>query len=269
MSVSRVVIVTGATSGLGRAMATALLEAGYTVVAFSRTAGAVEAFVSGGTGRWGPERVCGFVGSVVSAADCERVVNAAKERFGRIDGLLNNAGVHQPSADRPKFFEVPEEQWRAIVDTHLTGSFLMARAVVPHMIERGWGRIVNHETSYATMLRARSTPYGAAKAGLEAATAGWAEELEGTGVTVNAILPGGVANVPRIDEHTFPDRAKLVQPDVMGPPIVWLMSDASDGLTGHRVTARLWKPDASGEENVAAAAVPAGWQQTIADTGGR
>ena len=269
MSESRVVIVTGATSGLGRAMATALLDAGHSVVAFSRTAATVEEFVSTGIGRWGPERVCGVVGSVLSAADSERVVNATIERFGRIDGLINNAGIHQPTEARPRFFEISEEQWRAIVDTHLTGSFIMARAVVPHLIQRGWGRIVNHETSYATMLRARSTPYGAAKAGLEAATAGWAQELDGTGVTVNAILPGGVANVPRIDEHSFPDRANLVQPESMGPPIVWLMSEASDGLTGHRVTARLWKSDASGQENLAAAAVRVGWQHTTADARGR
>jgi NAD(P)-dependent dehydrogenase (short-subunit alcohol dehydrogenase family) len=258
---SRVVIVTGASSGLGRAMALALLAAGHRVVVFARGKEAVDEFVATAGERWDDGRVLGVAGSVRSASDCEHVVETTLRRFGEIGGLVNNAGVHLPATrGRPKFYELPEEQWRSIVDTHLNGSFLMARAVVPHLLERGWGRIVNHETSYDTMLRAGFTPYGAAKAGLEAATAGWADELAGTGVTVNAILPGGVANVPRITADVYPDRSKLVQPDVMGPPIVWLMSRASDGINGYRFTSRLWNADASDEENVRVAGARAGWR---------
>jgi 3-oxoacyl-[acyl-carrier protein] reductase len=231
---SRVVIVTGGTSGLGRAMAEALLAADHRVVVVSRRPEAVEAFVAsvGGRGAFG------VVGSVRSADDCDRAVRATVERFGRVDALINNAGVHLAVDERPKFYELAEEQWRSIVDTHLTGAFLMTRAVMPYLLAQGWGRIVNHETNYDTMVRAGFSPYGAAKAGLEAATVGWAAELIGTGVTVNAILPGGMANVERISAHVYPDRVKLVQPDVMGPPIVWLMSDAADATTGVRITAR-------------------------------
>jgi len=258
VSTKRVVIVTGATSGLGRAMAHALLDAGHRVVAFSRTQDALANFIAAANARWKGDRAWGAAGSVRSASDCENAVRVALEHFGSVDGLVNNAGLHLPTAGkRPKFFELTEEQWRSIVETHLTGAFLMTRAVAPHLIERGWGRVVNHETNYDTMARPGFSPYGAAKAGLEVATSAWAQELSGTGVTVNAILPGGVANVARISVEAFPERDKLVQPEVMGPPIVWLMSDASDGVTGRRFTARLWKPDASNEENVKASGAPA------------
>ena len=260
---SRVIIVTGGATGLGRAMALALLAREHRVVVMSRTQHSIDEFVETATARGAGERAHGIAGSVRSANDCARAVRDTIARFGRIDGLINNAGVDlatdQPN---PKFFELSEEQWRAIVDTHLTGAFLMTRAIVPHLIARGWGRIVNHETSYSTMLRSGFSAYGAAKAGLEVATVGWAQDLAATGVTVNAILPGGVANVPRISAQAFPDRDQLVQPEVMGPPIVWLMSEASSAHTGYRITAQQWKPDASDSENLAAAAVPAGWRTT-------
>ncbi len=258
---SRVVIVTGGTSGLGRAMALALLAAGHRVAVISRTEAAVDDFVGAARGRGAGDRVLGVAGSVRSAEDCERVVEMTLSHFGSLDGLINNAGVHLPTTlDRVKFYELPIDQWRSIVDTHLNGSFLMARAVSPRLIERGWGRIVNHVTNYDTMLRKGFTPYGAAKAALEAATVGWSEELKETGVTVNAILPGGVANVARIGADAFPDRDKLVQPHVMGPPIVWILSDASDNVTGYRFTARLWNTERTDAENLRLAASPAGWK---------
>jgi 3-oxoacyl-[acyl-carrier protein] reductase len=263
---SRVVIITGGATGLGRAMSLALLDAGHHVVILSRTQRSIDEFAATATARGAGERIHGVTGSVRSAEDCERTVREAIERFGGVDGLVNNAGIHLSTEERtPKFYELTEEQWRAIVETHLTGAFLMTRAIVPQLIAQGWGRIVNHETSYTTMLRPGFTAYGAAKAGLEVATVGWAQELSGTGVTVNAILPGGMANVPRISTQAFPNRDKLVQPEVMGPPIVWLLSEASQSVTGYRITAQQWKTDATQTENLAAAAIPAGWH--IAPTG--
>ena len=260
MTDERVVIVTGASSGLGKAMAFALAAAGHRVVATGRTPQTVDAFLAECGQRSGADRVHGVVASVRAPEDCERVVRAAIERFGRVDALVNNAGVHLPTTGRrPKFYELSADDWTSIVDTHLNGAFHMTRAVMPHLLHSGWGRIVNHETSYDTMFRPGFTPYGAAKAGLEVATAAWAQELADTGVTVNAILPGGVANVARISAQAFPDRSKLVQPDVMGPPIVWLLSGAADAITGRRVTARRWDPAAAESENLARAVAPAGF----------
>jgi len=260
LSSERVVIVTGATSGLGKAMALALAAAGHCVAGTGRTAQTVEAFAAECGRQSAPERVLGITADVRVPDDCARVVAATVARFGRVDGLVNNAGVHLPSdGPRPKFYELTAEAWLAIVDTHLNGAFHMTRAVVPHLLARGWGRIVNHETTYDTMFRPGFTPYGAAKAGIEVATAAWAQELAGTGVTVNAILPGGVADVPRISRDAFPDRSKLVQPGLLGPPIVWLFSSAADAFTGRRVTARSWNRAATESENLAAAVTPAGF----------
>jgi 3-oxoacyl-[acyl-carrier protein] reductase len=257
---SRVVVVTGGATGLGRAMALALLASGHRVAIVSRTTAALDDVRAEAAASGAADRLLTVTGSVREPADCARTVDATVERFGRVDGLVNNAGVHLPTdAPAPPFHDLTEEQWRAIVETHLFGAFSMTRLVVPHLLAQGWGRIVNHETSYATMVRAGFSAYGAAKAGLEAATVAWSEELRGTGVTVNAILPGGAANVPRISERLFRDRAKLVQPQQMGAPIAWLLSDASGDVTGCRITASAWDPVAAEVPNRAAAVTPAGW----------
>jgi len=247
-------------------MALALLGAGHRVVATGRDGMRINAFLKESAARVGDGRALGIVASVRSVNECEFVVRETLAQFGRIDALVNNAGVHQAAtAERPKFFEIADDEWTAIVDTHLNGTFYMTRKVVPHLLAAGWGRIVNHETSYATMLRPGFTPYGAAKAGVEVATAAWAHELAGSGVTVNAILPGGVADVPRISAEFHPDRSKLVGPHRMGPPICWLMSDASAGYSGCRVTARHWDSNVSDLENVERAISPAGFAKITAE----
>jgi NAD(P)-dependent dehydrogenase (short-subunit alcohol dehydrogenase family) len=103
------------------------------------------------------------------------------------------------------------------------------------------------------------SPYGPSKAGLEAATAVWAKDLSGTGVTVNALLPGGAANTRMVPKEEAPDRTKLVQPEAMMAPIVWLMSQASDGVTGRRFVARDWDPALAPGAASAMAGAPAGF----------
>jgi NAD(P)-dependent dehydrogenase (short-subunit alcohol dehydrogenase family) len=209
-------------------------------------------------------------GDVTKPDDCRNVVVATRERFGRIDVLINNAAAHLPATRTPaKFYELTDQQWNASFDTNITGAFYMARAVTPHLIERGWGRIINHQTTYATMLRAGMNPYGPSKAALEAATVAWSEELAGTGVTVNEILPGGAADVPRISRDVFPDRSKLVSPEVLVGPILWLTSIASNGITGHRITANRWDRAATDEQNLRNAAELAGWRSPTTPSTGR
>ena len=132
----------------------------------------------------------------------------------------------------------------------------MARAAAPHLIAQGWGRIVNVVTSYTTMLK--YTPYGAAKAMLEAATVVWANDLAGTGVTVNALLPGGPADTAMVPVKLVPDRSRLVRPEAMVGPAVWLTSPSSDGVTGHRFIGQDWDLRSSDDANFARAK-RAGW----------
>ena len=238
MSASRVVIITGAAVGLGRAMALGLLEAGHRVVVTGRNAESLATFASEATALGRQERFLTVRGDVSDAGACRRVVDATLERFACVDALINNAGAHMPQAHvAPKFYEVREDHWRAIFRTNVTGAFLMASAVTPHLIARGWGRIVNHQTNHSSMIRASMNPYGASKAALEASTVAWAEDLAGTGVTVNEILPGGASDVPRLTPEFFPDRSKLVAPSVLVAPIRWLISPAfrrSQRLPHHR-----------------------------------
>lgn len=255
---SRVVIVTGATSGLGRTIALALIGAGHRVAAMGRSEAGMRETLDAAGAAGGADRILAAAGDVTSERDCAAVVAATLERFGALDGLVNNAGANVPAHLSARFYEVSVDDWRTVIDTNVNGAFLMARAVAPRLVERGWGRIVNQLTSYPTMLRAGYTPYGPSKAALEAATAAWAAELEGTGVTVNAILPGGASDTRRVPVADFPDRGRLISPAVMEAPIVWLLSDAADGITGRRFSANQWRPEAGVEANLAAAGVPAG-----------
>jgi NAD(P)-dependent dehydrogenase (short-subunit alcohol dehydrogenase family) len=126
------------------------------------------------------------------------------------------------------------------MDINVAGPFLMARAAVPRMIERGGGRIVNVTTSLDTMLSAGMAPYGQSKAALEAGTAIWAKDLAGTGVTANVLVPGGPVDTAFLPPDTLFPRDQLIKPDVMRAPIVWLASAEAAGVTGRRFVARLW-----------------------------
>jgi 3-oxoacyl-[acyl-carrier protein] reductase len=119
-----------------------------------------------------------------------------------------------------RFWEVAPETWRLVIDTNVVGPFLMARAVVPKMLAAGWGRIVNVSINAETMRRRGFSPYGPSKAALESATIIWAQDLAGSGVTVNALLPGGAALTGMIPA-SYPDqlRAKLLDPAIMVPPL--------------------------------------------------
>ena len=193
------------------------------------------------------------------------VVERTGTAFGGVDVLVNNAGIGMQSISETymnepvRFWEAEPERWQAMMDVNFKAPFLLARAVVPSMIDAGWGRIVNVTTSLDTMIRQNYTPYGQSKAALEAATSSWAKELAGTGVTANVLVPGGPTNTGFIPASAPFDRAALVQPDVMVAPIRWLASNASDEVTDCRFVGRDW--DTSLAPNAAAlgARAPAAW----------
>ena len=115
---------------------------------------------------------------------------------------------------------------------------------------------MNVTTGYPTMVK--FSPYGAAKAALEAATVVWSGDLAGTGVTVNVLIPGAAANTPMVPHAVVADRSRLVQPGVMVAPVVWLSSKRSDGVSGHRFIGQDWDATASDAQNLARAE-RAGW----------
>jgi NAD(P)-dependent dehydrogenase (short-subunit alcohol dehydrogenase family) len=183
-----------------------------------------------------------------------------------VHGLVNNAGIAVTDdelasgrARRRPFYRHDVEVWRSVFDVNVNGSFQMAKAVAPMLVAQGWGRIVVVTTSFFTMLAEGFSPYGPSKAALEAAVAIWSKDLKDTGVTVNALAPGGAGNTRMVPVSEAPDRTKLVQPEAMMAPIVWLMSQASDGVTGRRFVAAEWDPKLPPAEAAEAAGAKAGW----------
>src|SRR5947208_4024138 len=110
------------------------------------------------------------------------------------------------------------------------------------MMRQKWGRIVNVTTSLGTMIRDGAPTYGPSKAALEALSAIMATDLAGSGVTVNVLVPGGVTNTAMVPQEAGFDRQQMIQPDIMAPPLVWLVSDAAGTTTGRRFLAMHWDP---------------------------
>jgi len=150
--------------------------------------------------------------------------------------------------------------WQLIVATNVNGPFFMSRAAAPHMMRQRWGRIINISINHETMRRPGFSPYGPSKAALESETIIWAQDLAGTGVTVNALLPGGATDTgmvpPDVALHL---RQNLLHPDIMIPPLLWLVSDAANEVTGSRFVANLWDPALPPAEAAQKSRASAGW----------
>lgn len=243
----KVAVVTGGGRGIGRAISEAYLgEGARVVVTAARERAEIEALAE----EAGRERALAILADVTDPEDCERVVEEAIGRFGKIDVLVNNAGrgmryVSEDFLSQPaRFWETDPETWKMVVDTNVNGPFLMARAAVPRMLAGGSGSIVNVSMNYATMKRRGFSPYGPSKAALESESVIWAQDLEGTGVRVNVLLPGGATETGMIPAG-LPEGARegLLRPGVVAGPAVYLASDDSRHLTGHRLVASEWSPE--------------------------
>jgi gluconate 5-dehydrogenase len=231
------ILVTGGTSGLGLAMASALAAAGATVALAGRS-GARASSVAAEL-----PRAVGVELDVRDESSVVRAVDQAWAQLGGIDMLVNNAGIGMRTVNprfmtHPQgFWEVPVDGFRAVIETNLTGYFLVAREVTPRMLEAGSGRIVNISVNLSTMQRAGYVPYGPSRAGSEALSRLMAADLRDTGVTVNLLLPGGATVTGMLPMEGVPENHGFLEPAVMGPPIVWLASDAAAGLHDERIVA--------------------------------
>jgi NAD(P)-dependent dehydrogenase (short-subunit alcohol dehydrogenase family) len=232
-------LVTGATRGLGRAMAAALTTAGARVAIAGRDADRAAAVAS----ELGP-RTFGLALDVRSESSVRVGIDQIYERLGGLDLLVANAGIGMRTVnprfmtDPQPFWEVSPDGFRDVVQTKVTGSFLVAREVAPRMLADGGGRIVIISMSTQTMTRRGFVPYGPSGAAVEALARVIAADLEGTPVTVNILLPGGATATGMLPDEV-PDelRDRLLDPSVMGPPIVWLASEAAAGIHDQRIVA--------------------------------
>ncbi|MGO9480524.1 MAG: SDR family NAD(P)-dependent oxidoreductase [Candidatus Kryptoniota bacterium] len=240
----KVAIVTGGGRGIGKAIAMAFAaEGAKVVVTAARQRNEIEEVASKTGG-------IAVLADVSNKDDVQKMVDSVLAGFGRIDILVNNAArgmkfINESFMTETKpFWEADPDMWRIVIDTNVTGVFLMTRAVVPHMLERGKGRIINISINHDTMKRNGFTPYGPSKAALESMSTIWAQELEKTGITLNVLLPGGATNTGMIpDSISDSMRNKLIDPAVMGPPAVYLASDEANYINGQRIIAIGWNED--------------------------
>jgi len=261
----RTAIVTGAAGGIGRALVKGLLEAGIRVAAVDRTRDGLNALAKGAREQGRDANLLTIEADLSRDAAISDIVGQARGRFGAIDILVNNAGVGQATL-RPgnwqqplRFWDITADQWRLFVAVHTTAPLLLVQAVVPEMRERNWGRIVNVTTSLGTMIRSGSPTYGPSKAALEAFSSIMAKDLEGSGITVNVLVPGGVTNTPMVPNEAGFDRQEMIQPEVMAPPLVWLVSDAAQAVSGRRFLAIHWDPKLAPAEAAEKAGAPVAW----------
>ena len=243
----RVAIVTGAASGIGRAVAEALSREGHELVVADR---------DGEQGSAVAEQIGGLFVEVdlVERASCRRLVDTAVEAYGGVDILVNNAGFQHVSP----LDEFPEDTWDDMIGVMLTAPFLLTRYVWPHMRERGWGRVVNMASIHGLVASANKIGYISAKHGLLGLTRTAALEGGEHGITVNAICPAYVrtplvenqiaaqAEAHQIDESEVVEKIllesaavkRLIEPEEIAGLVVYLCSELAASVTGAE-----WKID--------------------------
>jgi NAD(P)-dependent dehydrogenase (short-subunit alcohol dehydrogenase family) len=234
------VLVTGGTSGLGWAMAQALVRAGARVAVTSRSRQRAENAAA--------ELGVRALGVELDVRDSDSVsfaVDGVVEAFDGLDVLVNNAGIGMRTVnprfmtDPQPFWSVPPAGFRDVLETKATGTFLVARAVVPRMLSAGRGRVVMISMNEQTMTRRGFVPYGPSGAAVEALARVMAADLADTPVSVNMLLPGGATATGMVpDEMTGEMRSHLLDPAIMGRPIVWLASSEATGVHNERIEAR-------------------------------
>jgi NAD(P)-dependent dehydrogenase (short-subunit alcohol dehydrogenase family) len=240
----KTIIVTGASRGMGRAMAAAFAESGASVtITASAARDELDETAAHIRQRIAADRVLALVADVTDARACASAVEQTLARFGRVDVLVNNAAKGARYASREgavPFWQADPSGWELVCATNVNGPFHMSRAVVPHLIRQRWGRIINISKNVDTMHSRHATAYGPSKAALEAMTISWAQDLHGSGVTVNSLLPGGQVDTRFGADRSGSDATRLLPADVMVGAALWLASDASAQATGCRFVGRLW-----------------------------
>ena len=181
----RVALITGGSKGLGEAMAAGLASAGADVVIVSRHLDEAQATAQRILNLYGKNAI-GLCADVTSTGDVDEMAAAAVAQMGRVDVLINSAGINI----RGPIDQVTPEQFREVLDINVTGSWLCARALLPGMKERRWGRIINLASALGLVGMANRTPYTASKGAVVQMTRALSMEVAQNGVTVNAICPG-------------------------------------------------------------------------------
>jgi NAD(P)-dependent dehydrogenase (short-subunit alcohol dehydrogenase family) len=259
--ISRVVLVTGAAGGIGAAITKALVADGHAVAAVDRDVAGLE--------RLAADRIHPIVADLVQETACRDAVAKTVARFGRLDAVINNAGIGvsslRPDAEVkwPSIEELTCDIWDHFFAINTRAPMLVTQAALPHMRQGGFGRVINVTTSFRTMLRV--LPYGATKSALESMSSVWAQELDPDAIPVNVLIPGGPTDTAIISDGSGWDRTKMLRPQIMGPPACWLISDEAADYTGNRIIAANWDATLPGRAAAVKAGRAIGWPELGAD----
>jgi NAD(P)-dependent dehydrogenase (short-subunit alcohol dehydrogenase family) len=227
----KVVVITGASQGLGRALVLACAKEGANLVVNSRNEDSLRP-VAEEAEEAGAE-VLAIPADVSVGTDVENLADGTIQRFGRVDVLVNNAGLLGP---RVPIEEYPEDEWRRVLDANLTAPFLLSRALIPHMSEGG--SIINVTSGVSIEGRAEWGAYSVSKFGVEGLTQILAAELEDRGIRVNSVDPGGMRTEMRAAAYPDEDPATRITPEENTGVFLYLASDESKGVTRERFKAQ-------------------------------
>ena len=231
----KVAMVTGASQGLGRALALAYAREGAMLVINSRNYESIRDVVEE-IHSLGVE-VLGIGADVTSSSDVEDLVDVAVEHYDRIDVLVNNAGLLGP---RVAIEEYPEDEWRRVLDANLTGPFLVSKAAIPYM--REGASIVNVTSGVSIEGRAEWGAYSVSKFGMEGLTQILAAELKDRGIRVNSVDPGGMRTGMRAVAYPDEDPTTRITPEENTAVFLYLASNESRDITGERFKAQEFQP---------------------------
>lgn len=258
---SRAAIVTGAAGGIGRRIVDGLLSAGSRVLAVDLERKALDVLQA----EHGSNRLHCMAADLADAAAPARILEEAKAVFGRINVLINNAGIGRSIYTKdiiegaPAAWSIPPWAWEKMFRVNTLSAIHLSNVMVPEFLAQGEGGLVFVTTSLNSMINAGTGPYGPSKAALEAFAAVLADELSETPITVNVVIPGGVVDTPMIpDQANFP-RSEFLNPQVMVPPIRYLLSDAGRKVTGRRIRANLWQEMTDPTQALQHAGAPIAW----------
>jgi 3-oxoacyl-[acyl-carrier protein] reductase len=228
----KVALVTGGNRGIGRAISLAVAREGAKVAVVGRNATTCEAVVAEIKAAGGD--ALAIQADVSQEVDVAAMVATAVERFGRIDILVNNAGVNLPYT---AVVDLTLEQWNWVAGTNLTGVFLCCRAVLPGMIARRYGKVINISSLGGRSGAAGRTPYRPTKAAIINFTECLAAEVKEHGIDVNAVCPGPVKTdmMREITNGNVP--ANAMQPEEIASVVLFLVSDEGAAITGAAIDA--------------------------------
>jgi NAD(P)-dependent dehydrogenase (short-subunit alcohol dehydrogenase family) len=243
----KVALITGASRGLGSAIALEFAREGADLIINSRALSAEGLEDTRRQVQTLGAQVLAVRADVSERLDVERLAGEGLARFGKVDVLVNNASALGPTP-MPYLTDYPIEYFEQVLRTNVVAPFLLTRALVGQMLARGSGSVINVSSDAGVVGYPTWGAYGISKAALDQLTRTWAAELEGTGVRINSVDPGSMDTDMHRQAEPNEDPSQWSRPEEVTPVFVYLASDASGGTSGHRLEANAFAAERAGKD---------------------